>query len=380
MNQVRLLYGTTYPEQNFFSSDLLWRTRFGVYDPFFLVEFEGQETVLLASDLEYERAKKEAKGCKIERLAEFYPENARTETDALIGFLKSNKITNVVIPSAMPAGIYHQLTGYGFEVKISENPVWYPSREIKTEEEIGYIEEVQKKLEVVLGKVVRILKEATIAGDGTLRGKRGKTLTSEGIRDFMELEFFKLGCLSTTTIVACGDQAVDPHCEGSGPLLANLPIVIDIYPRSKRNWYWADMTRTFFKGAPTFATQNLYRMVLEAQTMAIRMIRHEVNGQDIHKAVVSAFELNSYPTGIKDGTIQGFMHGVGHGVGLDLHEYPVISGEDWLLHAGSVVTVEPGLYYLGIGGVRIEDMVLVEENGVRNLTAFPKELQKMIIP
>lgn len=381
MKEWRLLFGATMPGQPFWSSDLLWRTKFKAPDPVFLCEFRDNKPILFVRAIEYERAKKEAENCTIELMDRFMDKTGSSSpTDGLIEFFKEQTPDKIVVPHDMPFVIAKKLLDSGFNVALQEQETWYPERIAKNLEEIQYISEVQKKIEKVMHEVMNILRKSKIAADGTLIYPRGKILTSERLRKFMEVEFMRDGCITVATIIACGDQAVYPHCFGSGPLRANLPIVIDVFPRSKENWYWADMTRTVFKGRPTKAAGKMYRTVLASQRLAMNMIRAGADGFVIQNAVAQFFEKRGYHTAEKDGVMQGFFHGVGHGLGLDLHEKPSINKRPQILPEGAVVTVEPGLYYLGIGGTRIEDLVVVEKNGIRNLTSFPKELEDMIIP
>lgn len=382
MREVRLLYGATIPGMPLLSSDLLWKIQFQAVDPIFFCEFSKGKPIILVSSLEYERARKEAKNCEAVLIKPYMDRaNSRLGIDGLVEFLKEYNVGRVVVPGDMPSFITEKLRSFSFIVEIQgPETLWYPERAVKSQEEIEYISEVQKQTDRVLSEVVRKLRRAIVACDGTLIDKKGKVITAESIRDFMEVEFVKNGCLATNTIVACGDQAVDPHCYGYGPLRANLPIVMDVFPRSKKNWYWSDITRTFFKGEPILAARRMYQAVLDAQRLAMDMIHAGVNGSTIQKAVSEFFVENGYNTGIQDGTTQGFFHSVGHSVGLDIHELPMISRSPFILREGCVVTVEPGLYYLGVGGIRIEDVVVVEKDGARSLTSFPKELEDMIIP
>jgi Xaa-Pro aminopeptidase len=151
--------------------------------------------------------------------------------------------------------------------------------------------------------------------------------------------------------------------------------VFDVFPRSARTGYYSDMSRTIVKGRASEAVRRQFAAVLEGQEMGIGMIRAGVNGREVHSAIQRRFEELGYRTGPRDGKMQGFFHGTGHGVGLDIHEAPRVGGVDDHLPEGSVVTVEPGLYYSGVGGVRIEDMVLVGARGCRNLTEFRKTLE-----
>ena len=176
-----------------------------------------------------------------------------------------------------------------------------------------------------------------------------------------------------------GEQACDPHNEGSGPLPAGRGIIFDVFPRSATSRYFADMSRTVVRGAPTSDLKRLYQTVKDAQEEAIEKVKDGAEGMKIHQGICARFEKAGYMTGVVNGRMQGYFHGTGHGVGLDIHEAPRISRTGSLLQEGHVVTVEPGLYYPGLGAVRIEDMVLVTKDGCRNLTDFPKlfELQDL---
>lgn len=377
MNTARLLYGTTIPGYDMLSLDLLWRAGFQACDPFFFSDIEGKEAMLFTSPLEYERAKKTAKNCRVELDSTLYSKvNPPSLLGGLCKFLEEENVARVIVPSSMPAFVFKELVGCGFLVRCEEQIY---NRQIKSPYELENITEVQRKNEEVLRIAYETIKNSSIDREGLLRNKDGSVLTAEILRDVLAMEFMKRKCLAHDTIIACGDQAVDPHALGSGPLRAHTPIVIDIYPRSSENWYFADMSRTFFKGEPSSEVVRMYETVLQAQNLAISSIVAEIDGFDIGKMVGEFFKKNSYYTGFKDNIMQGFFHGVGHGVGLNIHEPPYIHNAHYILSEGSIVTVEPGLYYIGTGGVRIEDMVLVEKHGVKNLTSFPKGIDSAII-
>ena len=182
-------------------------------------------------------------------------------------------------------------------------------------------------------------------------------------------------CVAQHTIAACGKDAVDPHNEGNGHFRANEPIVLDVFPQSSKTRYFADITRTVVKGRASEKAKKMYQAVLEGQEIAFRKIKDGADGQAIHQEITRYFDQNGFSTGEKDGRLQGFFHGTGHGVGLEVHEPPRISNAQCILKTGMVVTVEPGLYYLDAGGIRLEDVVAVGGVGVRNLTRSSKELE-----
>jgi Xaa-Pro aminopeptidase len=168
---------------------------------------------------------------------------------------------------------------------------------------------------------------------------------------------------------------VDPHEEGHGPIRAHQPVVMDIFPRSERTGYFGDLTRTVVRGRASERLKEVYALVHEGVRLGHRRVRDGAEGQAIHGEIQALFESRGYPTGRRDGRMQGFFHGTGHGLGLEIHEPPSIGQRPCTLRAGHLVTVEPGLYYLGLGGVRIEDVALVTSTGSRNLTRAPYVLE-----
>jgi len=183
-------------------------------------------------------------------------------------------------------------------------------------------------------------------------------------------------------ICAPGAQAAYPHQIGTGPLHEGEPIVMDIFPQHKQTRYWADMTRTVSKGQPSAEIRKIYDVVKRAQDAGMKALRAGVTGREVHELVEDIIWQAGYDTmrpGQKkdpsDPTPRGFIHSTGHGVGLEIHEAPAISRSGTRpLVAGDVVTIEPGVYDPIIGGVRLEDMLVITDSGARNLTQAPREL------
>jgi Xaa-Pro aminopeptidase len=173
--------------------------------------------------------------------------------------------------------------------------------------------------------------------------------------------------------VAGGRQACDPHERGHGPLRARELIILDVFPRDARTGFFGDLTRTVVRGQASGAQRNLWQAVCEAQQLAVRSIKPRAKGAAVHKAVQEFFASRGYRTEKRRGRWTGFFHGTGHGLGLDLHEEPRISAT--VFRPGQVFTVEPGLYYPGIGGARHEDVVTVTRSGCRLLSRLVVPLE-----
>ena len=357
-------------------------------DPVICLRAAGKK-YLAVSALEYGRAEKEAPADELVSFDELdlihlvreLKSGERAFAAATANLLQKIGVDGspVIVPPHFGVAYADELRARGFKIE-PEGRLFADLRRVKTQEEISHIEEAQRALEEACAQAVGILEEAEISGEGTLRW-RGENLTSELLRSEIDVELLRRGCAADEgTIAAGGPQAADPHERGSGSLKAGETIILDIFPRNQKSRYYADMTRTFVKGEPGAELEKMHDAVLEAQETALSMIRAGVNGRDVHEKVSDILHEKGYKTGKHDQKpgeplTQGFFHGTGHGVGLEVHEAPRISAVDEELKVGDVVTVEPGLYQPGLGGVRIEDLVVVTEDGCRNLTRFPKELR-----
>ncbi len=357
-----------------YDSNLYYATRFIAPDSFIYLEVKG-ERLMVMSDLEMDRAKTQASVdrvlsySEIERKAKKQGIKDPTTIDIVNIVLKEFKARRLLVPANFPFIYATRLQELGYSLKPKRDP-FYEQRVIKSTEEVRHIELSQRATEEAVTPAHDLLRRATIR-DGELWCD-GAVLTSERVKQLINVELMKRNCVAQHTIVAGGEQACDPHNEGSGPLPAHRSIIFDVFPRSATSRYFADMSRTVIRGTVSPELRRLYGAVKDAQEEAITKIKDGADGMKIHQDICSRFEKAGYKTGLVNGRMQGYFHGTGHGVGLDIHEAPRISRTGSLLQEGHVVTVEPGLYYPGLGAVRIEDMVLVTKDGCRNLTNFPK--------
>ncbi len=355
-------------------SNLYYATRFVAPDPFIYMEVKG-ERLLVMSDLEMDRAKTQASVDRVlsyselEKQAKAQGVKDPSTIDIVNVVLREAKIRQLLVPANFPFIHATRLQELGYSMKPKRDP-FYEQRVIKTAEEVRHIEASQRATEEAVAAAHATLKQAEIRGQELWLDEA--PLTSERIKKLINVKLMERDCVAQHTIVAGGEQACDPHHEGSGPLPAHRSIIFDVFPRSADSRYFADMSRTVIRGTASPELKRLYQTVKDAQEEAITKIKDGADGMKIHQGICDRFEKAGYKTGLVDGRMQGYFHGTGHGVGLDIHEAPRISRTGSLLQEGHVVTVEPGLYYPGLGAVRIEDMVLVTKDGCRNLTNFPK--------
>ncbi len=360
------------------NSDLYYATRFLAPDPFIFL-WCTDEKVMVMSDLELDRAKAQARVDSVLSYSE-YEERARKSgtlpDDTLLNvvdcLLKEKGVSHLRVPAS--CGIAHAdgLRQRGYTVTSTRDP-FFEERVVKTEEEIAHITESLRHTEAAIDRAIQVLRQAEIR-NGYLY-KDGRRLTSEEIKKTINVTLMENGCVAEHTIVACGRDGCDPHNEGSGELRAHESIVMDVFPRASATRYFGDITRTVVRGRASEKLTAMYEAVRQGQETAFRMIREGVQGEVVHAEVTRTLEKHGFSTGLVDGRVQGFFHGTGHGLGLDVHEPPRISKVPWTLKAGNVVTVEPGLYYLDAGAVRIEDVVVVTKTGCRNLVVYPKQLE-----
>jgi len=368
---VRLLYAASEHD-----ADILYPSGFFAPDPF-LCLIAGTRTILVMSDLEMDRAKRESRATQVWSWTQMA---RRTGVGALMArpehviaaCLTRLGVRSAEVPASFPLGLARRLEALNVRLRVGREPFW-PEREIKTREEVKKIEASLRAAEAGLLAGIDALKSTRIR-DGWL-WRAGRKFTSEDLRGVVDTTILKLGGIPVRTICAGGDQAVDPHEIGHGPLRAHSPIVMDIFPRSQATGYFGDLTRTVVRGRASEKLKEVYALVQEGTELGHRSIREGADGRRIHDDILSLFTSRGYKTGVRNGRMQGFFHGTGHGLGLEIHEAPSISRRGSILKSGHVVTVEPGLYYLGLGGVRIEDVALVTRTGSRNLTLVPKVLE-----
>lgn len=358
-------------------ANLYYATRFLAPDPFAFLEIRGRR-ILLMSDLEVDRARSQARVQEVlstSRLAADYRKRKGRSprfVELIADFLLQKKIKNLLVPGDFPLLYADAFRKLHFQVEAKPEP-FFEARALKTPAEVRAIESALRHTEAACRAAFQRIARSQIR-KGRLY-HRGKILTSEDIKQLINVTLMERGLVAQHTIIACGLQGVDPHNEGSGPLYANQPIVMDIFPQAVGTRYYADLSRTVVRGKASPKLKRMFAAVKEGQETAFRRIRHGADGARIHGAIQKRFEELGFKTGVRNGRMQGFFHGTGHGVGLEIHEPPRISVGKDILKAGQVVTVEPGLYYEDSGGVRIEDMVLVTRSGCRVLNRLPKPLE-----
>ncbi len=359
------------------NANLFYATRFLAPDPFVCL-WHRTEKILLMTDLELGRAQAQAAVDLVLPLRE-YEARAKAQglerpqlLDSLAMLLREREIRSLEVPGSLPVELADGLRERGYTLMVKREP-FFEERLVKSPEEVAAIRRAIRQTEVALGAAIAAIREAEVQ-EGLLWWQGG-ILTSERVKSLLAVRLLQDGLLAQHTIVACGDDGCDPHNQGGGPLRAGETIILDVFPQDAESRYFADITRTVVKGPAREHVRRIYEAVLAAQGAAMRRIRSGVEGEEVHRAVQDTMEQHGFSTGEVNGRMQGFFHGTGHGLGLEIHELPRISKVPATLRTGNVVTVEPGLYYPGVGGVRIEDVVVVKDDGCENLTVFPKELE-----
>ena len=355
-------------------------------DPFLTLYADGEIHVLVGG-LEYGRAKKEATADTVERHADYdYEYGGREERhDMYAAFVRDKGVESVAMPPRGPVGTADAMRDRGIDVAVDGNDRIQEVRAVKTADEVDAIREAQRANEAAMRAAESLLAGAEITDEDDARTDGvepdtllhdGEPLTSERVAEEIEVTLLRHGCALDETIVAGGAQAADPHDRGSGALRANEAIIVDIFPRSKATKYNADMTRTFCVGEPPAALREWYDLTERALAAALDAVEPGATGEDVHAAACEVYERAGEPTFRTDPeTETGFIHSTGHGIGLDVHESPRLASGGGELEPGHVITVEPGLYDPDVGGVRIEDLVVVTEDGYENLTGYPVEFE-----
>lgn len=367
-----LLYAAT--DDN---ADQLYFGQVNVPDAFLAFSL-GRKKYAVLNALEYGRVKRKS-GFDVvlpleplmKEAAARFPNRKVGPAEAVAVLARAYAIDAFVVPEHFPAGLATRLTQLKLKVEVADGPI-FPRREIKSELEARAIAEGNRCSAAGIAAAEAVLRQSRIKGGALLY--QGSPLTSERLKTAIEIACLEAGAISLNTIAAGGDQACDPHDRGTGPLRPHELIIVDVFPRVMNSGYYGDMTRTFLKGRASDAQRALVAAVREAQRAALKTVKAGVNGQEVHRAVTDVFSKRGYETKQTEAGWVGFFHGTGHGLGLAVHEPPRMnSSTAYRLKKGSVVTVEPGLYYPGLGGCRIEDVVHVTEGAPKLLSKFHYE-------
>ncbi|MEO6875125.1 MAG: Xaa-Pro peptidase family protein [Opitutaceae bacterium] len=359
------------------SSDQLYFSRVGVHDPFITFGV-GKKRLTVQNALEFGRIKKAGTFDAVLPLAEWHakavtrwPRRKVGIAEVIAELARAYRVPAFRIADDFPVALFLKLRGLGLKLEPA-NGALFPEREIKSDAEAAAIREGNRLSSVGFAAAEAILRASR--PNGRVLRHAGRPLTSEILKFAIESAILREGGCSLDTIVAGGDQACDPHNRGSGPLKANDLIILDIFPRVTETGYYGDMTRTFLRGCASDAQRQLVAVVRAAQLAALKAIRTGVDGREVHLKAANTFIAAGYKTThTKNGSV-GFFHGTGHGLGLAIHERPRLSPTVAItLQKGTVVTVEPGLYYPGLGGCRIEDVVQVTDRSPKMLSNYHYE-------
>ncbi|MCR4413620.1 MAG: Xaa-Pro peptidase family protein [Thermoguttaceae bacterium] len=362
------------------------RIRFAVVDQVVYLEVpdqaRGTRRVLILRDIEMERARQHARVDEVHSPADFKPEGGlsgdrETATaQAAAECLRRAGVRRAVADRTLPLIYADMLRQAGIDVHC-DREMGIVDRRRKDEEEIAHLREAQRVTEEVMARACRLIAQATARADGVL-WHEGQPLTAERVRAMIDHWLIDLGYANPPAIVAAGPQGADCHELGSGELRTGQPVILDIFPRNRATLYHGDCTRTVVHGEVPDPVALMHAAVCRAKKAAIAAVRAEVSGEAVHAAATEAIRAAGYAVGLPKEddppSYTAMVHGTGHGVGLEVHEPPLLDLQGPPLVAGDVVTIEPGLYRRDLGGVRVEDMVVVTAAGCENLNRLPEGL------
>jgi Xaa-Pro aminopeptidase len=367
------------------NNTLLWRIRFMVGDPVALLELPdsgGMRSVLLLRDIEMQRARKSARVDQVGCPADFAPESGlsgdrETATaQAAAECLRREGITAVVADRSLPLIFAEFLTRAGIHVSC-DTEMWVAERRQKSEEEIEHLRASQQVTEQAMRFACEMIATAEARSGGVLY-RDGEPLTSQRVRTAIDHLLMDKGFKNPTSIVAGGPTGADCHDVGSGDLQTGRPVIVDIFPRSRSTLYWGDCTRTVVHGDIPDEIKAMHQAVRQAKVAGEKAIAPGVTGEDVHRATIQVIQEHGFGVGLPDDespdSFCAMTHGSGHGIGLDVHEPPLLDMKGPELLVGDALTIEPGLYRRDMGGVRVEDMVVVTQDGCINLNTLSEEL------
>lgn len=362
---------------------LYHRIRFSVGDPTVAIDLvrpDGTSTrVLMIRDIEADRAKEHARADSVITPADAAPDDwARGDREletaqSLAECLVRAEVTKAVVDRTFPAVYAHYLTQRGIAVEC-DTDLGISDRRVKDEQELQALRDAQKLTEACMETALTTIARADADASGVLQ-LDGAPLTSERMVTLINTFFMQHGASSPHgCIVAPGPIGADCHDRGRGEIRTGEPVIVDLFPYISATRYNGDCTRCVVHGDIPGNVAKMHAAVVDAQGASINATRAGVSARDVHKAATDVIEQHGYRTGSTDTDTPTMVHGTGHGIGLDVHEPPLLDIGGPPLLAGDVVTIEPGLYHTGVGGIRIEDMVAVTQDGHENFNTLPKGL------
>lgn len=359
------------------------RIRFLVGDPAALITLPDGSSTLIIRDIELDRARRHARADRVACPADFTPASGLSSdretatAQAAAECARRAGITTIRADRSLPLIFAHFLQLAGIAVQCDPD-MGVLERRAKDEQEVQFLRDAQRVTEQAVEMACSMIARATAAADGVLHAD-GAPLTSERVKAEVDVWLLRRGYQNAVSIIAGGPQGADCHDRGSGPLRTAQPIIVDIFPRNQHTLYNGDCTRTVLHGREIPPeVQRMHQTVVEAKKAAIAATRAGATGDAVHAATARVITGAGYAMGLPNPsdppTYCAMVHGTGHGVGLDVHEPPLLDKGGPALVVGDCLTIEPGLYCHAIGGIRVEDMVIVRESGCDNLNTIHEGL------
>ena len=356
--------------------------RFMVHDAMIAIDLPDGTRALILREIEMDRAKKHARADRVYGYSDFTPagglsgDRETAAAQATTECLRRNGIMNVIGDRTLPLIYIDEMQAAGMTVEL-DIEMGVTDRRVKDSQEVAHLKQAQKVTEDAMRMACETVAHATAGSDGALRVGEDP-LTSERLRTLIDTYLLERNFFNPPCIVAGGSDGGDCHELGSGPLRTGQPVIIDIFPLDKSSMYNGDCTRTVVHGKIPDEIQKMHDAVIAAKHAGTTAIKAGATGEDVHLATIGVLLDRGYkeglPTENDDLAFCSMPHGTGHGIGLDVHEPPLLDRNGAILLVGDVVTVEPGLYSHALGGIRVEDMVLVTEKGCENFNTLPEGL------
>lgn len=362
------------------------RIRFLVGDPAAIIELpdaSGRRTsTLIIRDIEMDRASKHARADKVVCPADFAPpgglsgDRETATAQACAEFLRRAGQKAVTADRTLPLLFADMIQKAGISVECDPE-MGVMERRAKDAQEVEHLRKAQRITEESMRLACELIARAKPRADGVLMHD-GAPLTSERVRSEIDIFLLMRNFSNPPSIVAGGAQGGDCHDHGHGELRTSEPVIVDIFPKDRETLFNGDCTRTVVNGDISPQLAKMHKAVLEAKAAAIAATRPGITGQAVYEATIASLAKHGFaralaPAGAPP-TFTSMQHGTGHGVGLDVHEPPLLDIGGPALIVGDALTIEPGLYSRAYGGVRVEDMVVVTARACENLDSLPDGL------